>query len=76
MEKEQVIILEDRGLISVSGEDTKDFLQNILTNDIDKVNEILCPASKEAGQRTTCDSCKLCGGLATKTKKSSAIVWH
>ena len=39
MEKEQVIILEDRGLISVSGEDTKDFLQNILTNDIDKVND-------------------------------------
>ncbi|MDB9784344.1 folate-binding protein [Pelagibacteraceae bacterium] len=38
MIKEQVIILEDRGLISVSGEDSKDFLQNILTNDINKVS--------------------------------------
>ena len=24
--------------------------------------EILCPASKEAGQRTTCMRCKLCNG--------------
>ena len=38
--------------------------------------EVLCPASKEAGQRTTCAACKLCGGLATKTAKSIAIVMH
>ena len=38
MEKDQIIILEDRGLISVSGEDAKDFLQNILSNDVNKVN--------------------------------------
>ena len=38
MEKDQIILLEDRGLISITGEDTKDFLQNIITNDIDKVN--------------------------------------
>tara|TARA_B100001063_G_C16753152_1_gene551495 strand:+ start:291 stop:1163 length:873 start_codon:yes stop_codon:yes gene_type:complete len=38
MEKDQIIILEDRSLISVSGNDAKEFLQNILTNDIDKVN--------------------------------------
>ena len=37
MEKEQVIILEDRGLISIFGEDAKDYLQNIITNDIKKV---------------------------------------
>jgi len=39
MEKEQVVILEDRGLIFISGKDTKAFLQNILSNDIDKVND-------------------------------------
>ena len=38
MEKDQIIILEDRGLISISGEDAKDFLQNIITNNIEKVN--------------------------------------
>ena len=38
MEKDQIIILESRGLISISGEDTKDFLQNIITNNIEKVN--------------------------------------
>ena len=39
MEKDQIVILKDRGLISVSGADAKDFLQNILSNDINKVNE-------------------------------------
>jgi folate-binding protein YgfZ len=38
MKKDQLIILEDRGLISISGEDAKDFLQNIITNNIEKVN--------------------------------------
>ena len=38
MEKDQIIILNDRGLISVSGLDAKDFLQNILSNDIEKVS--------------------------------------
>jgi hypothetical protein len=37
--------------------------------------EILCPASKEAGQRVTCDQCKLCSGSAI-TAKSIAIVAH
>ena len=39
MKKNQIIILEDRGLISVSGDEAKDFLQNIITNDIEKVNQ-------------------------------------
>jgi folate-binding protein YgfZ len=39
MKKNQIVILEDRGLISVSGEDAEDFLQNILSNDIKKVVE-------------------------------------
>ena len=37
MKKDQIIILKDRGLISISGNDAKDFLQNIITNDINKV---------------------------------------
>ena len=39
MEKDQIIILENRGLISITGEDAKEFLQNIITNDINKVSE-------------------------------------
>jgi folate-binding protein YgfZ len=38
MEKDQIIILEDRGLISITGEDAKEFMQNIITNDINKVS--------------------------------------
>lgn len=30
--------------------------------------EIACPASKEAGVRTTCDKCVLCGGASVKAK--------
>ena len=39
MEKDQIIILEDRGLISVTGDDAKEFLQNIITNDVEKVDK-------------------------------------
>ena len=39
MKKNQIIILEDRGLIAIVGPDTKDFLQNIISNDVDKVSE-------------------------------------
>ena len=39
MEKDQIIILENRGLISVTGDDAKEFLQNIITNDIKKVSK-------------------------------------
>jgi folate-binding protein YgfZ len=38
MEKNQIIILENRGLILVEGVETKEFLQNIISNNIDKVN--------------------------------------
>ena len=38
MEKDQIILLKDRGLILISGEDAKNFLQNIITNDIEKVS--------------------------------------
>ena len=38
MKKDQIILLEDRGLISITGEDNKNFLQNIITNDVEKVS--------------------------------------
>lgn len=36
MEKDQIDLLDDRGLISITGNDAKNFLQNIITNDIKK----------------------------------------
>ena len=42
---------------------------------IDKANEVLCPASEEAGARVQCAQCKLCGGNSKKAK-SVAIVAH
>jgi len=44
--------------------------------ELDLNREVLCPASKEAGRRTTCEACKLCAGLATRSPKSVAIVQH
>jgi len=38
MEKDQIIILKNRGLIAIDGEDSKEYLQNIITNDINKVS--------------------------------------
>ena len=53
MEKNEVITLEDRGFIQISGLEAKDFLQNIVTNDIEKVtnnstifSSILTPQGK------------------------------
>jgi len=39
-------------------------------------DEVTCPASKEAGHRTTCADCCLCGGKAVKTRKSIVINSH
>ena len=39
MKKDQIIILEKRGVVLISGYDAKDFLQNVITNDIKKVKE-------------------------------------
>ena len=39
MNKKKVYILEDRGVLFVQGKDAKEFLQNLITNDINKVNE-------------------------------------
>ena len=39
MKKNLINILKDRGVILVSGKDSKEFLQNIITNDINSVRE-------------------------------------
>ena len=39
MKKNSVYLLEDRGLLYINGEDSKEFLQNIITNNIDNVRE-------------------------------------
>lgn len=44
-------------------------------SEIVKGKEISCPASKEAGARTTCAACGLCAGSTVKAK-SIAIVDH
>ena len=38
MKKDQVIILEKRGAVLISGNDANNFLQNIITNDINIVD--------------------------------------
>ena len=54
MNNKKVYILEDRGILFIQGEDSKEFLQNIITNDINKVNNsnscfasILTPQGKD-----------------------------
>ena len=39
MNMQNVYILEDRGILYINGIDAKEFLQNIISNDINKVNE-------------------------------------
>jgi len=53
MKNNEVITLEDRGFIQINGPEAKDFLQNIVTNDIEKVtnsstvfSSILTPQGK------------------------------
>ena len=53
MEKNEVIILEDRGFVQIKGSEAKDFLQNIVTSDIEKAtnnstvfSSILTPQGK------------------------------
>ena len=41
-----------------------------------KQNELLCPASLEAGKKTTCHKCLACAGRASKLKKNIVIYPH
>ena len=46
MKNDNIYILEDRGLIYLNGEDVKEYLQNLITNDIEKVtNKMSCFAA-------------------------------
>jgi len=40
MNNKNVYILDDRAILYLNGENTKDFLQNLISNDINKVSEI------------------------------------
>ena len=39
MKIENAYILEDRGILYINGDDVKNFLQNIISNDINKVDD-------------------------------------
>ena len=39
MNTQNVYILEDRGILYINGADAKEFLQNLISNDINKVDE-------------------------------------
>jgi hypothetical protein len=39
-------------------------------------NEFVCPASKEAGKKATCDKCGACRGIAARDMKSVVIIAH
>ena len=39
MNLEKVYILEDRAVLYINGSDTDKYLQNLISNDIEKVNE-------------------------------------
>lgn len=41
-----------------------------------QAREIVCPASAEAGFKTTCDACRACGGLTAKAKADVVIAVH
>lgn len=38
--------------------------------------EVVCPASKEGGYKTTCDKCRACGGLSSKARANMVIIAH
>jgi hypothetical protein len=47
-----------------------------VTDGIKVDGSVLCPASKEAGKKTTCEKCLLCSGTTGKSKKSINIKKH
>jgi len=42
----------------------------------EKSNSVVCPASKEGGNKTSCAACGLCSGLKGKGKKNVVIIEH
>jgi hypothetical protein len=47
-----------------------------LASDELNAREIVCPASKEAGVKTSCAACTACGGTSAKARVDIAIVAH
>ena len=41
MEINETTILDDRGFVKINGDEAKSFLQNIVTNDIEKITDSL-----------------------------------
>ena len=39
MNKESIYILEDRGIVYINGKDAFNYLQNIISNDLNKVSD-------------------------------------
>jgi len=39
MKKDQIFLLKDRGVLLIAGPDSKDFLQNLVSNDVNKVTD-------------------------------------
>ena len=40
MNKENVYILDDRAILYINGDDAKEFLQNLISKDINKVSNV------------------------------------
>ena len=56
MNTQNVYILEDRGILYINGADSKEFLQNLISNDINKVNETnSCFVKYDAILQTVCE---------------------
>ena len=77
MEKNEVITLEDRGFIQAKGSEAKDFLQNIVTNNLEKVtnkstvfSSILTPQGKYLFEFFVL---KLKDGYLLECEKKSAV---
>lgn len=55
-------------------EGRRTFRTVINTAAIDPANEIICPATKEGGEKTTCEFCNLCKGSTIGAKNIAAVV--
>ena len=60
--------IEEREEAKKAGWRTFRVAEKYTGEDVVLSGEILCPASVEAGKRTTCDQCGLCAGLTRKAK--------
>lgn len=46
------------------------------SNEPQMLGEVICPASAEAGHKTTCEECRACGGLNAKARADVVIKVH